>query len=65
MVEYWKNDDFCVVKENCLPVAIRDSKGVDEVEEFLNEKPASVSFENTHCAKFISVRNYAAALDLS
>ena len=58
MVEYWKNDDFCVVKENCLPVAIRDSKGVDEVEEFLNEKPASVSFENTHCAKFMEQGAY-------
>jgi len=58
MVEFWKNADFCVVKENCLPVAIRDSKGIEEVEEFLNEKPASVSFEPTHCAKFMKQGAY-------
>lgn len=58
MVEFWKNADFGVVKENCLPIAIRDSKGIEEVEELLNEKPASVSFEDTHCAKFIEQGAY-------
>ena len=58
MVEYWENADFGVVKENCLPIAIRDSKGIEEAEELLNGKPASVSFESTHCAKFMEQGAY-------
>ncbi len=52
MIEYQKTDDFSVVKENLLPVAIRDSQGVDCPKELLTRKSTCISFDNSHLANF-------------
>lgn len=52
MLEYWKDDDYSIVKEKMLPVFIKDSKDVNHVEELLNGKPACVSFQVSQVAEF-------------
>lgn len=52
MLEYWKDDDYSIVKEKMLPVSIKDSKDVNHVEELLNGKPACVSFQVSQVAEF-------------
>lgn len=52
MLEYWKNHDYCIVKENIIPVSVKDSQGVKEPCELLNEKPACISFQELYLAEF-------------
>lgn len=52
MFEYWKDDDYSIVKERMLPVSIKDSKDVQHVQELLNGKPACVSFQVSQVAEF-------------
>ena len=44
MREYWKDDDWYVVKEKVVPVCVKCSNYVDGVDNLLVEKPACVSF---------------------
>jgi len=52
MIEYWKDDDYSIVKEKMLPVSVKDSKDVDDVQELLNQKAACVSFKAVDFANF-------------
>ena len=52
MIEYWKNNDFCILKEKMMPVQIKDQNGIGNAEELLNEKEACISFSPDHCAEF-------------
>ena len=52
MTEFWKADDFCVVREKMVPVAIKDVQGVEKAEELLKEKYAAISFRTDDSAKF-------------
>ena len=36
MTEYWKDDDYCVTKEKLIPVSVKDSKDVKDIEELLS-----------------------------
>lgn len=58
MVEYWKNDDYSIIKEKVIPVAVKDSKDVDNVSEFLSAKASCVSFKQTNVAKFMNKGAY-------
>ena len=48
MFEYQKTDDFSVVKENLLPIAIKDFQDVNSPEELLEGKSTCVSFDTSH-----------------
>ena len=52
MTEYWKDEDYTIVKEKMMPVCIKDSKDVAHVEELLVEKPACISFKMDGLADF-------------
>lgn len=52
MKEYWKDDDITIIKEKNIPISIKDSRDVQNVDELLKEKPACVSFSNEYVAKF-------------
>ena len=52
MIDCWKNEDFCIEKENMMPRMIKCFQDVDCVEELLNSKPACISFETTSTANF-------------
>lgn len=52
MKEYWKNSNYCVIKEKILPQNIRYENEILNSKELMFEKPACVSFLTTHCAKF-------------
>lgn len=52
MIEHWINDEYDVIKEKLLPIAIKDYKNITESQELLSAKPASVSFSSLHCANF-------------
>lgn len=51
-LEQWNNQGYSVLKENVLPIAVRDSRDVDCVEELLNEKAACVSFRTEQVISF-------------
>lgn len=53
MLEYWKDDDYSVVKEKVLPVAVKEWKDVERAEELLIGKEACVSFQVAHFASFM------------
>lgn len=52
MIEYWKDDDICMEKTKMLPVAVKNSKDVKDVDELLIEKPACISFKDKDFAVF-------------
>lgn len=52
MIEYWNKNNLAFIKENLLPVAIKDVGNVEDVEELLVEKEPCVSFSVEHVAKF-------------
>ena len=52
MTEYWKDDDFSVIKEKMVPVCVKDSKDVNGVDSLLVEQPAGISFHPTSLAIF-------------
>lgn len=52
MTECWKNDDYCVTKEKLVPVSVKDSKDVKDIEELLSGKASCVSFHKEHLAVF-------------
>lgn len=51
--EFWKADDYCVVKEQMVPVAIKAMKDLENEKELLNEKFAAISFRGDDSAKFM------------
>lgn len=53
MTEKWKTEDFCVEKENILPVAIKKIRGIKHEEELLVKKNTAVSFSKDGCAEFV------------
>lgn len=52
MFECWKDDDYTVSKEKMMPISVKDSKGVVDVDELLIAKSSSVSFQLTNVATF-------------
>ena len=52
MIEYWKNNDFCILKEKMMPIQIKDQNAIGNAEELLIEKEACISFSPDHCALF-------------
>ena len=52
MIEYWKNNDFCILKEKMMPIQIKDQNAIGNAEELLIEKEACISFSLDHCAEF-------------
>ena len=52
MTEYWKDEDYTIIKEKIMPVSIKDSRDVEQVEELLVEKPACISFKMSGLANF-------------
>lgn len=52
MIENWKNDDFCIIKEKQIPISIRFEKDITNSGELLIEKSTCVSFLTTHCSEF-------------
>ena len=52
MIEYWKNNDFCILKEKMMPVQIKDQNRIGNAEELLIEKESCISFSPDHCAEF-------------
>lgn len=52
MFECWKDDDYTVLKEKMMPISVKDSKGVIDVDELLIAKSSSVSFQLTNVATF-------------
>lgn len=44
MTEYWKDDDFSVIKEKVMPVCVKYSQHVDDVDNLLVENPSCISF---------------------
>ena len=52
MYEYWNDDDYTMIKEKILPVAVKFSANVDTVDELLTGKPACVSFLENPVVKF-------------
>lgn len=58
MFEYWKDDDYTIVKEKVLPVKVKDYMNVDTVEQLLIAKPACVSFLEKPIANFKGKGSY-------
>ncbi len=58
MLEKWNTDDYTIVKEQLLPVAIKDDKKVTHTKELLRAKAACVSFQMTHVACFKGKGSY-------
>ena len=52
-MEFWKEDNYCVVREKMVPVAIKDMKDLENEEELLKEKYAAISFRSDDSAKFM------------
>lgn len=52
MTEYWKDEDYTIIKEKIMPVSIKDSRNVEHAEELLVKKPACISFKMTGLANF-------------
>lgn len=50
MIEHWKNDNFCILKEKLIPVQIKLQKNIINADELLKEKEACISFSTAHCA---------------
>lgn len=58
MTEYWKNDDFTIIKEKYVPVKIVKYENIEKIDELLKDKPACVSFMTENCAKFTGKGSY-------
>lgn len=52
MTEYWKDDDFSVIKEKVMPVSVKYSQQVDDIDNLLVENPACISFAVDDIATF-------------
>ncbi len=52
MLEKWNDDDYTMVKERLLPVAVKESKKVTHAKELLRAKAPCVSFQMAHVACF-------------
>ena len=52
MLEYWKDDDFTIIKEKIMPVHVKCSNQVNDVENLLVEKPSCISFNKGGVATF-------------
>lgn len=52
MMEHWRNDNFCILKEKMIPLQIKDQKEIGNAEELLIEKASCISFQLSHCAEF-------------
>lgn len=52
MIEEWNNDDYKVVKERLLPMAVKESRSVKNAKELLRDKAPCVSFQTAHTACF-------------
>ena len=52
MQEQWKDDDFTIIKEKIMPVCVKCSEAVDNIENLLVEKPACISFKMDEVATF-------------
>ena len=52
MLEYWKDDDFTIIKEKIMPVCVKCMEQVEDVENLLAEKPACISFQMDGVATF-------------
>lgn len=57
-MDYWKEDSYTFYKEKILPVAIKASKDVDNVEELLIKKEASISFDALQVTTFTQKGSY-------
>ena len=52
MKEFWKDDDFTIIKEKIMPVDVKNSKLVNDVDNLLVEKPSCISFSREGVATF-------------
>ena len=52
MQEFWKDDDFTIIKERIMPVQIKCSNQVNGVDNLLVEKPSCISFSMDGIATF-------------
>ena len=52
MLEYWKDDDYTIIKEKLMPVCVTCSASVDNIKNLLVEKPACISFKMDGVATF-------------
>lgn len=58
MTEYWKNEDFVMIKEKHIPIKIVKYENIEKEEELLKEKRACVSFMTENCATFTGKGSY-------
>lgn len=58
MTEYWKTDDYGMIKEKHIPVEIKKHWKIKKVDELMKDKPACVSFMTENCAEFSGKGSY-------
>ena len=51
-MECWRDGHCWVIKEKIMPLSIRESKGMNAIEELLIDKATCVSFRTTHLTEF-------------
>ena len=52
MIECWKDDGFSIIREKMMPISVRESNAVQNVNELMVAKSSSVSFQLTNVASF-------------
>ena len=58
MIEHWLDDDYTIIKEKIMPVRIKRSNLVDNVDNLLLQKPACISFQMDGVATFMEKGAY-------
>lgn len=52
MVERWTDDEYTVIREKMLPIAIKASDNIDDVLQLMKKKSTCISFDMRNCAVF-------------
>ena len=58
MTEHWKTEDFSVVKENIVPVAIKEMQGIQNEETLFVKRYTAISFKKDCCVEFAEKGSY-------
>lgn len=58
MTEHWKTEDFSVVKENIVPVAIKEMQGIQNEETLFVKRHTAISFKKDCCVEFAEKGSY-------
>lgn len=57
MTEHWV-EDFKIVKENIIPVAIKEMQGIKKERLLLTKRHTAISFKKDNCAEFVKRGSY-------